>query len=144
MLSSEFGSSYDWYLQRLVCQSAEADSLLQCLYDDSGVADGRYYISNVNSGKYLTAEGTAPNSTVVQKTFEATSAQQWYIRYVSDGFFRLWPHSNPSCRLDVQDNVDQNGQNIQIYRANEKAAQYFRIIRSGDGVYRIQAKLCRK
>lgn len=144
MLSSEFGSIYDCYSSEAgYAKAPKLTVYYSALYDDSGVAEGLYYISNVNSGKYLTAEGTAPNSTVVQKTFEATSAQQWYIRYVSDGFFRLWPHSNPSCRLDVQDNVDQNGQNIQIYRANEKAAQYFRIIRSGDGVYRIQAKLSR-
>lgn len=49
---------------------------------------GYYYIQNLNSGKYLTADSIAENAALVQKTLNKSNAQKWRLEK-KDGLFYI-------------------------------------------------------
>lgn len=72
--------------------------------------EGYYYIRNVHTGKYLTAEGDGENANVCQFTLRNTAAQQWKLNFYghtyrivnrSSGKFLIAPKAKAGSNLQL-------------------------------------------
>ncbi len=116
--------------------------------DNIGIVDGgEYYIQNKQSGYYLTAEGTANYSNVIQRNFNSENlGQKWKVERVGAlsgeeeaDYYRLIPMSSinadVSIVLDVAGNAD--GADVRMALMSASMGQQFKFIRNWDGSYKI-------
>ena len=86
------------------------------------IANGWYYIKNVNAQKYLQVNG-----------------QKWYVTNTNDGYVTL--KNGQGYMLDVQNGANNDGTNIQTYQNNGADAQKFKITNLGNSQYGIVTKV---
>ena len=106
------------------------------------LADGWYYIKNVNAQKYLQVTGnTAKAATNVElRTGNGANGQKWYLKNLSDGYVTL-TSALGEFMLDVASAKNTDGANIQIYNAHSGNAQQFMLKTSStNGAYVIATK----
>lgn len=106
------------------------------------LADGWYYIKNINAQKYLqTAGNTGGNGVNVEiGTGTGAAGQKWYVTNLGDGYITL--KNGHGYMLDVQYGTNENGTNIQTYSANGADAQKFKCVTTSNaGVYGIVTKV---
>lgn len=109
-----------------------------------------YQIQNVNSDKVLdcVAGGCEPGTDVWQYESNGSAAQQWYLRktVLADGSSCYQIVSRASgLALDVAGASSADGANLQVYTANNTAAQHWFLRRCeasiADGAYVIESGL---
>ena len=106
------------------------------------LADGWYYIKNVNAGKYLQVAGnTAKAVTNVElRTGNGADGQKWYLKNVADGYVTL-TSALGNFMLDVASAENKDGANIQIYDGYSGTAQQFMLKTSStNGAYVVATK----
>ncbi len=101
------------------------------------IADGTYFIRNMNSGKYLDVIGwgSVNKSNVVQYDFTGCTNQQWKITYGTDGYYRISPVHAPSKALDMRSESASrvNGTDAWIYDYSSTCQEQKWLIRAASG-----------
>ncbi len=100
------------------------------------LADGWYYIKNVNSQKYLqvTDNSGYDGANVEQGTGTGVSGQRWYLTNVGNGYFTL--KNGTGYMLDVPNGENADGTNIQVWSANGLVPQNFKaVVSSASNAY---------
>lgn len=94
------------------------------------LADGWYYIKNVNSQKYLQVANNSgyDGANVEQGTGTGVSGQRWYLTNVGNGYFTL--KNATGYMLDVPNGENADGTNIQLWSANGLIPQNFKAVAS--------------
>lgn len=82
-------------------------------------SQGYVLFENVGSGMYLAVSG----SNVVQQKKSNDYNQKWIIKYDANHNLRIVPATNSNSAVDISNGSVKNGSNIQIYTANNTAAQ---------------------
>lgn len=82
-------------------------------------SQGYVLFENVGSGMYLAVSG----SNVVQQKKSNDYNQKWIIKYDANHNLRIVPATNSNYAIDICNGSVKNGSNIQIYTANNTAAQ---------------------
>lgn len=106
------------------------------------IADGQYYIKNVNAQKYLQVAGNtgADAQNVELGTGTGIAGQKWNITNNSDGTVTM-KSALGNFSLDVANAADEDGANVQIYTSWDGDAQKFIIKEtSTNGIYQIATK----
>lgn len=106
------------------------------------IADGQYYIKNVNAQKYLqVAQNTGKDAQNVELgTGTGVAGQKWNVTANGDGTVRIKSQLG-NFSLDVANAADEDGANVQIYSSWDGDAQKFIIKEtSTDGIYTIATK----
>lgn len=103
------------------------------------VADGWYYIKNVNAQKYLQVVGSGESGQNVELgSGNGSNAQKWYVTNNSDGTFTA--KNALGCMLDVTGGKSDNVTNIEVWSANGKDSQKFMLKDAGNNQYGILTK----
>lgn len=82
-------------------------------------SQGYVLFENVGSGMYLAVSG----SNVVQQKKSNDYNQKWIIKYDANHNLRIVPATNSNYAIDICNGSVKNGSNIQVYTANNTAAQ---------------------
>ena len=82
-------------------------------------SQGYVMFENVGSGMYLAVSG----SNVVQQKKSNDYNQKWIIKYDANHNLRIVSATNSNSAVDISNGSVKNGSNIQIYAANNTAAQ---------------------
>lgn len=82
-------------------------------------SQGYVLFENVGSGMYLAVSG----SNVVQQKKSNDYNQKWIIKYDANHNLRIVSATNSNSAIDISNGAVKNGSNIQIYTANNTAAQ---------------------
>ena len=82
-------------------------------------SQGYVMFENIGSGMYLAVSG----SNVVQQKKSNDYNQKWIIKYDANHNLRIVPATNSNYAIDICNGSVKNGSNIQIYTANNTAAQ---------------------
>jgi len=92
------------------------------------IADGWYYIKNVNAGKYLQVAGNKAKAitNVELRTGDGSEGQKWYLKNIGNGYVTL-KSGLGEFMLDVANGENEDGANAQIYDAYSGNAQQFMI-----------------
>lgn len=94
------------------------------------LADGWYYIKNINAQKYLQVQGNTgangQNVEIAQGT--GAASQKWYLTNKTEGYVTL--KNGLGYMLDVCYGENKNGTNIQVYSANNMSAQDFKVVKT--------------
>ena len=109
---------------------------------DGTVADGWYYLKDVNSQKYLTVEGNSAKAVtnVCISAGTGVQGQKWYVEN-NNGYVTL-KSGLGDFMLDLANGADENNANLQIYNAYGHDAQQFVLKSAGtDGVFYIGTKV---
>ena len=94
-----------------------------------------YRIRNVNSGLYLSAEGSnLQNGTNVIQT-AAANAVKWTLKDAGSGYYYLY--ADNSHLLDIDYGKTDNGTNIGLWENTNSDAQLFKFVDNGGGSYLI-------
>ncbi|HBZ53101.1 MAG TPA: hypothetical protein DEO82_04950 [Eubacterium sp.] len=106
------------------------------------LADGWYYIKNINSQKYLqvTNNNDSNGANVEQGTGTGVASQKWYLKNLGNDYITLQNGMSAGRMLDVVYGTNNDGENIQLYQANGADAQTFKLVKSADGVYCLLTK----
>ena len=105
------------------------------------IANGWYYIKNVNAQKYLQVKDNkgANGQNVEIGTGTGVKGQKWYVTNTNDGYVTL--KNGQGYMLDVQNGANNDGTNIQTYQNNGADAQRFKITNLGNSQYGIVTKV---
>ena len=105
------------------------------------IANGWYYIKNVNAQKYLQVKDNkgANGQNVEIGTGTGVKGQKWYVTNTNDGYVTL--KNGQGYMLDVQYGANNDGTNIQTYQSNGADAQKFKITDLGNSQYGIVTKV---
>jgi endo-1,4-beta-xylanase len=92
-----------------------------------GLANGWYYIKNVNAQKYLTVYNNvgANGQNVEIRTGNGSNGQKWYLTNLGNGYYTLTSKLG-NYALDVANGSNTDGANIQIYSNYGGTAQQFK------------------
>lgn len=82
-------------------------------------SQGYVMFENIGSGMYLAVSG----SNVVQQKKSNDYNQKWIIKYDANHNLRIVPATNSNYAIDICNGSVKNGSNIQVYTANNTAAQ---------------------
>lgn len=82
-------------------------------------SQGYVMFENIGSGMYLAVSG----SNVVQQKKSNDYNQKWIIKYDVNHNLRIVPATNSNYAIDICNGSVKNGSNIQVYTANNTAAQ---------------------
>lgn len=82
-------------------------------------SQGYVMLENIGSGMYLAVSG----SNVVQQKKSNDYNQKWIIKYDANHNLRIVPATNSNYAIDICNGSVKNGSNIQVYTANNTAAQ---------------------
>lgn len=82
-------------------------------------SQGYVLFENIGSGMYLAVSG----SNVVQQKKSNDYNQKWIIKYDANHNLRIVSATNSNSAVDISNGSVKNGSNIQIYTANNTAAQ---------------------
>jgi hypothetical protein len=107
-------------------------------------SNGTYTFYNLNSGLALDNPGASTTSgeQYDQYVSNTTAAQQFYLipkGTVTQGTYTLAPACSTGSRLDVASGGNTNGTNVDIYTANNSAAQNWTLTSTG-GAYTLSPK----
>ncbi len=82
-------------------------------------SQGYVMFENIGSGMYLAVSG----SNVIQQKKSNDYNQKWIIKYDVNHNLRIVPATNSNYAIDICNGSVKNGSNIQVYTANNTAAQ---------------------
>lgn len=82
-------------------------------------SQGYMMFENIGSGMYLAVSG----SNVVQQKKSNDYNQKWIIKYDANHNLRIVSATNSNSAIDISNGSIKNGSNIQVYTANNTAAQ---------------------
>lgn len=82
-------------------------------------SQGYVMFENIGSGMYLAVSG----SNVVQQKKSNDYNQKWIIKYDANHNLRIVSATNSNSAIDISNGSIKNGSNIQVYTANNTAAQ---------------------
>ena len=128
-------SYYGGINQLWVFESIRSDN------NNGTIANGWYYIKNVNAQKYLQVKDNkgANGQNVEIGTGTGVKGQKWYVTNTNDGYVTL--KNGQGYMLDVQNGANNDGTNIQTYQNNGADAQKFKITNLGNSQYGIVTKV---
>ncbi|MFB6308338.1 MAG: BNR-4 repeat-containing protein [Haloarculaceae archaeon] len=103
------------------------------------IAEGRYWIENVNSGKAMDVNNssTSDGADVIQWGYWGGANQQWDVTQNSDGTYTI-TNVNSGKVLEVASAGTSDGDNVQQYTDNGCTCQNWNIIENSDGTYRLE------
>lgn len=106
----------------------------------TGISEGTYRITNVNSGKLLEVAnaGTSDGDNVRQYSDTGHPCQQWEVIETDDNETFHVRNVNSGKLMEVADADTSDGANVQQYGDTGHATQDWHIIDNGDGTYRIE------
>ena len=107
------------------------------------LADGWYYIKNINSQKYVeVVDGIDANGANVQQfTGNGYSCQKWYLTNQGNNYITLKNGMDGGRMMDVTNGGTTDGTNVQLYDANGLDPQVFKLVKSStDGAYCLLTK----
>ncbi len=104
----------------------------------ANIADGWYYIKNINAQNYLTSNGAESGSNVILSTGNGAKEQKWYLTNNADGTITL--KNGSGMMLDVTGGKADNVTNIELWTGNGKDSQKFMLKDAGNGQYGILTK----
>ena len=109
--------------------------------ETANLADGWYYIKNVNAQKYLQVQGNnaKANTNVELRTGNGSEGQKWYLKNVGNGYITL-KSALGEFMLDVANGENKDDANIGIYNAYSGDAQQFMLKKSANGSYVVATK----
>jgi hypothetical protein len=97
------------------------------------IADGVYTIENGwHTGRYLSTFGT--QSAGAKVYLSTTPDQKWQIKHIGANVYKI-SLLNTSLLLDVTDAIQANDAKIQVWSANNNAAQTWMAVAAGDGSF---------
>jgi len=105
------------------------------------IADGWYYIKNINSQMYLdvASDNDSDFANVDQETGLGDSSQKWYVTNLGNNVITLTNGMSGGRMLDVYYGGSTDGTNIDICGYNGTTAQQFTVVASDtDGAYCLQ------
>lgn len=109
--------------------------------DGRNIADGVYYIRNLNSGKYMDINWarTADGTEVIQYGFHGDLNQQFKVTRESDGYYSIKPMHCQSSALDLRSvsGANSNGTDAQIRTFRNYTEQKFTITNAVGGGFQI-------
>lgn len=110
-----------------------------CGNGSTGISEGTYRITNINSGKLLEVAfaGTANGDNIRQYSDTGHPCQQWELTENSDGTFHL-TNVNSGKLMEVALAGTDDGDNIRQYADTSHPCQNWHVIDNGDGTYRIE------
>ena len=90
------------------------------------LADGWYYIKNINAGKYLSVTGNTGQAgqNVELRTGSGVDGQKWYLKNLNDGYVTL-KSALGDFMIDIAYGKDEDGANAGIYNGYSGDAQQF-------------------
>ena len=106
------------------------------------LADGWYYIKNVNAQKYVTVAGNTGKAgqNVELRTGSGIDGQKWYLTNVANGYVTL-KSALGNFMLDIANGSAEDGANLIIYNAYSGDAQQFMLkSTSTNGAYIVATK----
>lgn len=106
------------------------------------IADGWYYIKNVNAQKYLQVANNkgAAGSNVELNTFSSSEGQKWYVKNLDNGYITL-KSALGNFMIDISGGENKDDANVQIYHGYSGDAQQFMLKSSNtNGAYIIATK----
>ena len=106
------------------------------------LADGWYYIKNVNAGKYLQVAGNTGKAVqnVELSTGIGVAGQKWYLKNVGNGYVTL-KSGLGDFMIDIANAKNEDGANAQIYNSHSGTAQQFMLkTTSSNNTYVIATK----
>ncbi len=86
-------------------------------------------LKNAGSNKYVTAAGTGQRANVAQQASSSSANQRWHAVIADGGSVSLIGAASGRA-LDVAGGSSKNGANVQLYTANQSAAQSWRLIKT--------------
>lgn len=107
---------------------------------DQTVADGRYFIKGVGSGRCLDSPEGNPNVGIALQLWDCKQGdtQIWTIAYTSDDYYRITNDYGKS--LEVRDGSIVSANAIQTADYSEKSYQQFKFSRKDTGSYAITVR----
>lgn len=103
------------------------------------LANGRYYIQNINSNQYLATEnGSNSNGSAITQAANQASSNQWDLIGVTPNAFRII-HVASGRYVDVPGGSGSAGTNMILWNAHGGANQVFTIDEIDSGVFTIKA-----
>ncbi|MFB6308263.1 MAG: RICIN domain-containing protein, partial [Haloarculaceae archaeon] len=105
------------------------------------ISEGRYYITNVNSGKLLEVAnaGTSNGDNIRQYSDTGCTCQQWDLTQNRDGTYNI-RNVNSGLLMEVNGADYSEGATVQQYERTGHPCQRWRIVENSDGTYRIEAE----
>ena len=110
----------------------------------SSVENGHlYYIKNVRSGKYLTADS---NKNIYQGSLANNENQRFYMNSETINkvkYYSIVSDMDSNYRLDIDNAVDANFQNVKLFTQNSSypSAQRFKLLKLSNYRYQIMPQL---
>lgn len=111
--------------------------------EDTSISDGTYYIRSKYSNLYLNTDiNSSATENVIQNGFHGNINQHWTVKYQGDGYYKLYSQwFNEEKSLDIENNPNQNGSNVDVFADSENASWLlFKLVSNNDGTYRIVSK----
>lgn len=124
--------------------SSEGDSRMPKLtintepvYQTAGIVNnGIYFIRSKYSNLCISASYNDDNLYQTAKNGKL-KPQQWKVKYLSNGYYELYPMHNTGLRMAVENSHDIDQNKVFTYTPTGSTGQKFRIIQNSDGSYRI-------
>ena len=123
-------------------RSYDTERNTSIIYDNQKtIPDGTYEVelgANSNFVMEVTGAYTYNSSNVAVYQRNRSLAQQWYVRYLGGGYYRIVNLASNKV-LDVNNGVavTQNGTNVQVYLVHDGTNQQWKIVSTGDGYYNL-------
>ena len=136
------GNGKDAIIEVTRQRSYDTERESSIIYDDQKtIPDGTYEIeigANSNYVVEVTGAYTYNSSNVAIYQRNSSLAQQWYVRYLGGGYYRIVNLASNKV-LDVQNGhvITQNYSNVQVYFVNNQTNQQWKITSTGDGYYNL-------
>ncbi len=106
------------------------------------IADGWYYIKNINSQMYVDVAGAndSNGANIQQYTGNGNDCQKWYVTNLGSNYITIKSGMKGGRMLDVNGGKSENGTNIQLWAANGRDSQTFKVVKISTGVVALQTK----
>ncbi len=101
------------------------------------IADGWYYIKNVNSQKYLDVSGKKDTNgaNIIQYQGTGGDNQKWYVKNLGNNVITLQSGLASGKMLDVENGANTDGANVRLWQSNGASAQKFKVKKKSTGVF---------
>lgn len=110
------------------------------------IKDGTYTFSSKKKSSMtldVVSNKNAAGTNIQLYTSTGASAQKWDIRYVSDGWYRIFKHGTDYA-LAIAGGAAKTGANIQLAKKSNSNAQMWKFVSEGSGYYSIVSRLSSK
>lgn len=112
--------------------------ILESVVESAAIADGEYYVKNVNSGKYLdVVDGSAENGANIQQwSYNGSQAQVFKFQHVRNGYYCILTGASGYTKcMDIDSGFAENGANVAQWEYWGGDMQLYQIVQNSDGSY---------